>query len=36
VLGTATALTGSDFPASFPQRGELFRDDEWINPATPW
>jgi len=33
VLGTATALTGSDIPLGFPDRDRLFGDDEWINPG---
>jgi nitrilase len=31
VIGTATALQGSDVPADFPGRDRLFDDDEWIN-----
>jgi nitrilase len=32
VIGTATALQGSDVPADFPHREQLFPDaDEWIN-----
>ena len=31
VLSTATALQGSDVPAAFPERGKLFKDEEWIN-----
>lgn len=31
VIGTATALQGSDVPADFPDRDELFGPDEWIN-----
>jgi nitrilase len=31
VIGTATALEGSDIPADFPDREKLFTDDEWIN-----
>ena len=31
VLSCATALQGSDIPASFPERAALFKDDEWIN-----
>lgn len=31
VLGTATAMTGSDVAESFPERSRLFTDDEWIN-----
>ncbi len=30
VLGTATALMGSDLPADFPERDRLFKSDEWI------
>lgn len=33
VLSTATALTGSDVPGSFPARDRLFGGDEWINPG---
>ena len=33
VLSSATALQGSDIPASFPGRGQLFKDEEWINPG---
>ncbi|MBN0988894.1 carbon-nitrogen hydrolase family protein [Amphritea pacifica] len=33
VLSTATAIQGSDIPASFPERDRLFTDDEWINPG---
>jgi nitrilase len=33
VLGTATALTGSDIPENFPERDKLFSGDEWINPG---
>lgn len=33
VLSTATAMQGSDIPASFPERDRLFQDDEWINPG---
>jgi nitrilase len=34
VLGSGCALRGSDVPASFPGRDELFPDDdEWINPG---
>ncbi|MFC4350073.1 carbon-nitrogen hydrolase family protein [Fodinicurvata halophila] len=33
VLSSATALTGSDVPASFPDREVLFEDEEWINPG---
>ena len=33
VLSSATALQGSDVPLSFPGRGQLFKDDEWINPG---
>ena len=31
VIGTATAMEGSDVPEDFPRRDELFEDDEWIN-----
>jgi nitrilase len=31
VIGTATALEGSDVPQDFPGRAELFPDDGWIN-----
>jgi nitrilase len=31
VIGTATALQGSDIPADFPQRDRLYQADEWIN-----
>jgi nitrilase len=31
VIGTATALQGSDIPADFPDRDLLFTPDEWIN-----
>jgi nitrilase len=31
VIGTATALQGSDIPADFPERDRLFNADEWIN-----
>ena len=31
VIGTATALQGSDIPADFPERDKLFNADEWIN-----
>jgi nitrilase len=33
VLSSATALQGLDIPASFPGRGQLFKDEEWINPG---
>lgn len=33
VLSTATAMTGSDVPDSFPEKDALFNDDEWINPG---
>jgi nitrilase len=34
VLGSGSVLRGSDVPASFPGRDELFPDaDEWINPG---
>lgn len=33
VIGTATALQGSDIPADFPERDRLFTPDEWINPG---
>jgi nitrilase len=31
VVSTATALQGSDVPETFPEKGKLFKDDEWIN-----
>ena len=31
VIGTATAMQGSDVPANFPNRDELFKSEEWIN-----
>ena len=31
VIGTATAMQGSDVPADFPGRDQLFEPDEWIN-----
>ncbi|RWO11084.1 MAG: carbon-nitrogen hydrolase family protein [Mesorhizobium sp.] len=31
VIGTATALQGSDLPADFPDRDRLFKAEEWIN-----
>jgi len=31
VLSTATALQGSDVPATFPERDQLFKSDEWVN-----
>jgi len=31
VIGTATALQGSDLPKDFPERDRLFDPDEWIN-----
>jgi nitrilase len=31
VIGTATALQGSDVPEDFPERERLFPADEWIN-----
>jgi nitrilase len=31
VVGTATALQGSDVPDDFPERDKLFTPDEWIN-----
>jgi nitrilase len=31
VLSTATALQGLDVPETFPERGKLFKDEEWIN-----
>jgi len=31
VVGTATALQGSDIPQDFPERNRLFGSDEWIN-----
>ncbi|QOR38027.1 carbon-nitrogen hydrolase family protein [Billgrantia diversa] len=31
VIGTATALQGSDIPDTFPERDRLYTPDEWIN-----
>jgi nitrilase len=31
VIGTATALQGSDIPGDFPDRDRLFEPGEWIN-----
>ena len=31
VIGTATAMQGSDLPSSFPERDKLYKEDEWIN-----
>ena len=31
VIGTATAMQGSDIPADLPQRDRLFQPEEWIN-----
>jgi nitrilase len=31
VIGTATAMQGSDIPADFPERDQLYKPDEWIN-----
>lgn len=31
VIGTATALQGSDIPDDFPERDRLFTPEEWIN-----
>jgi nitrilase len=31
VIGTSTAIKGSDVPQDFPDRDKLFKDDEWIN-----
>lgn len=31
VIGTATAMQGSDIPADFPERDRLYQPDEWIN-----
>jgi nitrilase len=31
VVGTATAMQGSDLPANFPERDNLFKPEEWIN-----
>jgi nitrilase len=31
VIGTATAMQGSDIPSDFPERDNLFKADEWIN-----
>lgn len=33
VIGTATAIQGSDIPATFPERDRLFAPDEWVNPG---
>ncbi|WP_246590113.1 hypothetical protein [Marinobacterium ramblicola] len=33
MLSTATAMQGSDIPASFPERDSLFDAEEWINPG---
>ncbi|TLF51723.1 carbon-nitrogen hydrolase family protein [Halomonas urmiana] len=31
VIGTATAIQGSDVPVTFPERDRLFTPEEWIN-----
>jgi nitrilase len=31
VIGTATAMQGSDLPDDFPERDKLFKPEEWIN-----
>jgi nitrilase len=31
VIGTATALQGSDVPEDFPERDRLYKPDEWVN-----
>ena len=31
VIGTATALQGSDVPEDFPERDRLYKPDEWLN-----
>jgi nitrilase len=31
VIGTATAIQGSDLPPNFPERDKLYKEDEWIN-----
>ena len=31
VIGTSTAMQGSDIPDNFPERDKLFEADEWIN-----
>ena len=31
VIGTATAIQGSDVPDDFPERDKLFKSEEWIN-----
>lgn len=31
VIGTATAMRGSDVPDDFPERDRLYKPDEWIN-----
>jgi nitrilase len=31
VVGTSTAIQGSDIPAEFPERDRLFSPEEWIN-----
>lgn len=31
VIGTATAIQGSDIPTTFPERDRLFTPEEWIN-----
>jgi nitrilase len=31
VIGTATAMQGSDLPDDFPERDKLFQPEEWIN-----
>lgn len=31
VIGTATALQGSDLPEDFPERDRLYKPEEWVN-----
>jgi len=31
VIGTATSMQGSDVPAEFPGRNDIFKPDEWFN-----
>jgi nitrilase len=31
VIGTATAMQGSDLPEDFPERDKLYKPDEWVN-----
>ena len=33
VLSSATAMKGSDVPADFPGRAQIFDDDKWFNPG---